>query len=427
MIGRDDRFFFDPETAQRIMEIDRRVMESEKRSTDELTTTLAGVSRTFVNSKVRFRDADGAVIGVLGISREISESKALETERDRLLDRLRLQIDRLPLAYILSDENHRVIDWNPAAETMFGYSKAEILGESAIELIVPQPVDRELAEVIRRIEAGDMQANTINENCTKDGRIITCQWFNTPLINEHGEFTGVISVAQDITERRRAEEETRVLNSVMENAVDGIARMDAAGRYTSVNRAYGDILGFRAEELLGAHWLSTVHSIDHEKAKAAYEHMLNTGKAEVELLGLRKDKSVFWRQTVMIKARDHHPEWIGHFSFMTDITERKEVEEALRGSAERLHALSRRVVEVQEQERRRIRASFTTRSGKFSAPISVNLQRLEVDSPAAAHPRIEESIQIINQAVQQVRSLSLDLRPSMLDDLGLAATLRLAG
>ena len=223
VIGRDDRFFFDPETAQRIMEIDRRVMESEKRSTDELTTTLAGVSRTFVNSKVRFRDADGAVIGVLGISREISESKALETERDRLLDRLRLQIDRLPLAYILSDENHRVIDWNPAAETMFGYSKAEILGESAIELIVPQPVDRELAEVIRRIEAGDMQANTINENCTKDGRIITCQWFNTPLINEHGEFTGVISVAQDITERRRAEEETRVLNSVMENAVDGIA------------------------------------------------------------------------------------------------------------------------------------------------------------------------------------------------------------
>ena len=152
--------------------------------------------------------------------------------------------------------------------------------------------------------------------------------------------------------------------------------------------------------------------------------MLNTGKAEVELLGLRKDKSVFWRQTVMIKARDHHPEWIGHFSFMTDITERKEVEEALRGSAERLHALSRRVVEVQEQERRRIARELHDEIGQVLSAISVNLQRLEVDSPAAAHPRIEESIQIINQAVQQVRSLSLDLRPSMLDDLGLAATLR---
>ncbi len=424
VIGRDDTFLFNAETAQRIREIDRRVLENEEITTEELAATAAGITRIWLTSKVPFRDADGKVIGVLGISRDITESKALQTERDRLLERLRLQIDRLPLAYILLDENHRVTDWNPAAETMFGYTKAEVLGQHAVDLIVRQPMDNELVEVIRRIESGDMQADSVNENRTKDGRAITCHWFNTPLVDPDGNFAGVISVAEDITERTRAEEEVRVLNAALEDAVDGIGRLDAEGRYSSVNRAFADFLGFRAEELVGRHWFSTVHPIDLEKAKSAYERMLNDGKAEVELLRPRKDGSTFWTQTVIVKAYDHRPNWIGHYSFMKDISERKEAEEALRRSAERLQVLSRRVVEVQEQERRHVARELHDEIGQVLSAVGVNLRGLKVTSSAAASPRIEESIQIVEQAVEQVRNLSLELRPYMLDDLGLAATLR---
>ena len=89
-----------------------------------------------------------------------------------------------------------------------------------------------------------MDANNINENYTKDGRTITCQWFNTPLMDPDGKFAGVICLAQDITERKQAEEESRVLNVALEYAVEGIARLDTQGRYLTVNPAYAGMTGY---------------------------------------------------------------------------------------------------------------------------------------------------------------------------------------
>jgi len=424
MIGRDDTVLSDPETAQRLRETDRRVIESDESMTFEQVITAAGVTRTYLTTKAPFRSTDGEVVGVLGISRDITKSRALQTERDRLLERVRLQIDRLPLAYIVLDENQHVLNWNPAAEKMFGYTKAEALGRLCLDLIFRHPIDHEVLEVVHRLESGDMHANSVNENYTKDGRIITCHWFNTPLMDPDGNFAGVISLAQDITERRQAEEESRVLNAALENAVEGIARLDEQGRYLAVNRAYAGMLGYRPEELIGMDLQSTVHPKDREKVKAAFQRMLSQGRAETEVLGVRKDDTVFWKQTVIVKAHNQQGHWFAHYCFMKDITERKLAEEALCNSAERLQVLSRRVVEVQEQERGHIARELHDEIGQVLGAISVNLHAVKDVCDAAARPRIEESIQIVDQATQQVRNLSFDLRPSMLDDLGLVATLR---
>ena len=125
------------------------------------------------------------------------------------MERLRLQIDRVPLAYLLLDKNHHILEWNPAAEKLFGYSKAEAIGRPCLDLIVPSATVPDVLEVIRRVESGDMQANSVNDNRTKDGRIITCHWFNTPLMHPDGVFAGVICLVQDITERRRADQALR--------------------------------------------------------------------------------------------------------------------------------------------------------------------------------------------------------------------------
>ena len=104
--------------------------------------------------------------------------------------------------------------------------------------------------------------------------------------------------------------------------------------------------------------------------------------------------------------------------------ERQRAEEDLRDSVARLQVLSRRVVEVQEEERRHLARELHDEIGQVLSAISVNLHAVKGVCDAAAGPRIEESIHIVDQATQQVRNLSLDLRPSMLDDLGLVATLR---
>lgn len=153
---------------------------------------------------------DGELRRIVGVIEDITEKRRLAEERDVILSRLRLHIERLPLAYILFDADARIIDWNPAAERIFGYEKEEILGEGPpYEKFVPRSSWESELSILDRIRAGDMQAHSINDNCTKAGRTIKCQWFNTPLMEQDGKFVGFLRLAQDVTERKVLEEQFR--------------------------------------------------------------------------------------------------------------------------------------------------------------------------------------------------------------------------
>ncbi|HWB08008.1 MAG TPA: PAS domain S-box protein [Pirellulales bacterium] len=169
---------------------------------------------------------------------------------------LELQIQRLPLAYVALDDQIRVLEWNPAAERTFGYSKEEALGRGALDLILPPPLDGQVVEILRRLRTGDMDAHSVNTNRTKGGRIITCQWFNTPLMDSEGRFLGAIALAQDITERTALEErlgQSQKLEAVGRFAA-GIAH-DLSGFATAINvctHLLGEVVGHdnRARQLL---------------------------------------------------------------------------------------------------------------------------------------------------------------------------------
>ncbi len=120
---------------------------------------------------------------------------------------VRLEISRMPLGHIVWDKDFRVVSWNPAAEKIFGFSFEEARGRHPYELIVPPEAQPLVDEVWSRLLAGDSSAHSENENTTKGGRVIICDWNNTPLKQPDGTVLGVMSMVQDITERKRAEEE----------------------------------------------------------------------------------------------------------------------------------------------------------------------------------------------------------------------------
>jgi PAS domain S-box-containing protein len=227
-----------------------------------------------------------------------------------------------------------------------------------------------------------------------------------------------------VLRRSRAEAEMRTLNAALENAVEGVARLDTEGKYLSVNRAYAEMLGVKPEELIGGTWPQSVHTDDLPQVEAAYQRMLREDPVELEVRALRKDQSVFWKHVTIVKTCNEQGQRIGYYCFMKDISERKQSENDLRRLAARLQDLSRRAIDVQEQERRHLARELHDEIGQILSTISVNLQANREYCNCDSGTRLEDSITIVNDAIQQVRNLSLDLRPSMLDDLGLISTLR---
>ena len=127
-------------------------------------------------------------------TRLLAQKQQQSTECDR---KLSLLVQRNPLAVIEWNINFEVVDWNPAAERMFGYSKSEAIGRCFDGFIVPKSTLVQVDEV-KTLLLQEGGSCTLNGNLTKDGRLITCEWYNTTLVDADGIVTGVISIVQDV-------------------------------------------------------------------------------------------------------------------------------------------------------------------------------------------------------------------------------------
>jgi two-component system, cell cycle sensor histidine kinase and response regulator CckA len=116
------------------------------------------------------------------------------------------------------------------------------------------------------------------------------------------------------------------LSDALSNAVEGISRLAPSGHYLTVNAAYARAVGYTSAEMIGMEWQKTVHPDDLERVTAAYQHMLEHGKVELEARGIRKDGSLFYKHLLMVSTYDEQQQFSGHFCFMNDMTERKQLE-----------------------------------------------------------------------------------------------------
>jgi PAS domain S-box-containing protein/diguanylate cyclase (GGDEF)-like protein len=121
----------------------------------------------------------------------------------QLQQRLQLQFDRSPISCMFCDRQGKIIDWNPAAIATFGYSPSEALGQIPEQLVASKAVTADLNRLAIASDSARLQ-----ENRTKDGRTILCEWHHTPL-QANGETIGYLVMAQDVTERIQAAEQLR--------------------------------------------------------------------------------------------------------------------------------------------------------------------------------------------------------------------------
>jgi PAS domain S-box-containing protein len=210
---------------------------------EEVALLADGKVHAFLSSKFPLFDAGGKPYAVCGIARDITERKRMEDALRESEEQLRMQMERMPIGCIVFDRHNCFSHLNPAAEHILGYAAEELRGQHA-NVIVPDALRPHVESIMLRLAAGDMTANSENENLTKDGRAIMCQWTNTPLRDSAGNFIGFLSMVQDITERKRAEEALRESESKYRNLFNNIQEL------LTVHRVQRDLNGRIVERRL---------------------------------------------------------------------------------------------------------------------------------------------------------------------------------
>ena len=135
---------------------------------------------------------------------------ALE-ETSRSEERHRVIFQTTASAGVVWREGFIVTDWNRQAEVLFGWRREEVLGRSFVDFLLPETARKQLTPTFAQLVHENILPHFVNDNLTRDGRVITCEWFNAWLPERPGEPREVVSLANDISERRRLEEEIRQL------------------------------------------------------------------------------------------------------------------------------------------------------------------------------------------------------------------------
>jgi PAS domain S-box-containing protein len=275
------------------------------------------------------RNDSGEPQGMVGINYDITERKQAEQALAKYAHEVEDLYNNAPCGYHSLDIEGRFVNVNQTELDWLGYTREEMIGKPFTDFITAAGQSGFEQNYPRFKEQGWVKDLEYDMVC-KDGTILPVLLSATAVKSAEGTYLYNRATLFDIRDRKLAEQTLQELNTAMQNAVEGISRVDIDGRYVSVNRAYANLCGYEPEELVGQPWQQTVYSEELADLIAAYQQMLETGKVEAEARGVRKDGSIFYKQVTMITASDEQGNITGHHCFMKDISDRKYAEAQLR-------------------------------------------------------------------------------------------------
>jgi PAS domain S-box-containing protein len=223
------------------------------------------------------KNAQGEVIGTSRIARDITERKRAEEAQAHLA--AVVEHSRDPI--ISKSPDGTVTSWNSAAEALFGYSAAEMIGQS-VRRIIPPELMAEEDEILDRLRAGQSVEHFETELLTKDGRRVPVSLTISPIKDATGLVVGASKVVHDITERKRAEEELRRARLRLELALQASGAFTwgwnvVEDRLDEWTPQYRRLYGFALDEPATVEtWLTRVHPDDRARLSDRVQQILDT-------------------------------------------------------------------------------------------------------------------------------------------------------
>ena len=337
-------------------------------------------------------------------------------------ERLQAVIQSAMDGIIIADARQRIVLFNAAAEQIFRRPRAEMIGAEIGRIIPGEWLKRQPSY------AGASDASGAHLALTgiraADGEFPIDASVSPVLLDDVDHS---VVILRDVTERKRVEaalrESEEQHRTILRTAMDGFWVVDTQGRLREVNETYCRMSGYSAQELLAM----TIADLEANEAggdtAAHMQEIMEKGHDRFESSHRRKDGSVFDVEVgVQYRSIDG-----GRFVvFVQDITERKHAEQELRHSRQELRSLSKAANEALEAERRSTARELHDELGQSLTALKMDLESLRSALPPE-QPELGERTQamhaLLDGTIAATRRIAANLRPLMLDDLGLAAAL----
>ncbi|MBN1196674.1 MAG: PAS domain S-box protein [Candidatus Aminicenantes bacterium] len=288
-----------------------------------------------------------------GVAEDITEYKQAEISLQKEKDWSESIIENAPNIVVGLGEKSEIKVFNKYAEKLTGYKAEEVIGKEWIELFIPEEqrmaINRVWDEIVKN-KLIDHQFE--NEILTRSGEKRLIEWSNT-ILSDDGDFRMILSLGEDITERRQAREQLRrseeKFKSVFESSNAGKSITLLTGEI-NVNKAFCDMLGYSPAELQNKKWQDITPPDEVESTEKLIESLLKgeMDSTRFEKRYIHRNGSIVWADVSVAIVRDAEGEPLYFLTTVVDITERKRAEERLRESERQYAILTESAFELVE-------------------------------------------------------------------------------
>ncbi len=377
------------------------------------------------------RDDAGELVGFAKITRDISERRAMEERLRESEERLRAFTSHSPALMCMKDREGRYRFVNDRFLERYSLRLDQVLGRTDAELFPRRQALAAAAHDAAVVARGEPLQYEERATASEGQRVSLVSKF--PVFDAAGTVVAVGTVANDITDRRLTEQALREQRTLLAEAqkVAGLGSWEwdpDTGRVSWSSELYR-ILGVLPQDLAPSfeNYLERVHPEDRQQSGAMVARALMDSRSFSMLERIvRPGGEVRYLRSQGEVVRNERGKPIKILVACVDITEQRHSESALRQAAQDLHGLTRRLVQAEEAERRRLARELHDRVGQSLSALNINLDIISRESHAltpALRQRLDDSLGLVDNTLQSIENVMAELRPPLLDEYGLGAAL----
>ena len=373
------------------------------------------------------KTAAGSIGGLIGLMQFEKQLKDTNIFLSSILE------SSITISIITFDLSGVINYWNSGAENLFGYSTSEVIGKNIIGLIIKEE------DQVTRSKLHNLIQTAMSQNRTQSTEVLFYHkngnqlWVNltiSPIINENGEVIGISSIGEDITQRKITElaliQNEEMFRNVWENSVDGMRLVDSDARIKLVNRAFCNLVEMPYEKLIGQNYNVCYFDNDILGVQKFKENLMNNQipTRQVTTIKLWNGKEIPVEiSNSFIDFQDNKRVLL---SIFRDISEQKEFERKIRISEEKYRRLALHLQTIREEERTKIAREIHDHLGQQLTALYFEFSSIKTMrnwSKKAIEEQLDGINKLIDQLIESVQRISSELRPAILDDLGLIPTI----